>query len=124
MSVMASMFDASLFMDLHRLPELYCGFARRPNEGPTLYPVACSPQAWASASAYYMLQACLGLSFHHGAPQVRFNHPLLPAWLEFVEIRNLRVGEGSIDLALERHPHDVGVHVLKKIGEAEVSVVL
>jgi glycogen debranching enzyme len=124
MAVMASTFDASLFMDLHRLPELYCGFSRRPNEGPTLYPVACSPQAWASASAFYMLQACLGLSFHFESPQVRFNHPLLPSWLPFVEIRNLKVGEGSIDLALERHPHDVGVHVLKKVGDAEVSVVL
>jgi glycogen debranching enzyme len=124
MAVMAAMFDASLFMDLHRLPELYCGFARRPNEGPTLYPVACSPQAWASASAFYLLQSCLGLSFHFESPHLRFDHPLLPEWLEFVEIRNLKVGEGSIDLSLERHPHDVGVHVLRRVGQAEVSVVL
>ncbi len=124
LAVMASMFDASLFMDLHRLPELYCGFTRRPSEGPTLYPVACSPQAWAAASAFAMLQACLGLSFHFESPHVRFNHPLLPAFLDFVEFKNLQVGQGSIDLALERHPHDVGVHVLRKVGEAEVSVVL
>ena len=124
LAVMASIYDASLFMDLHRLPELYCGFSRRPSEGPTLYPVACSPQAWASASAFYMLQACLGLSFHFESPHVRFDHPLLPAFLDFVEFKNLQVGQGSIDLALERHPHDVGVHVLRKVGEAEVSVVL
>ncbi len=71
-----------------------------------------------------MLQACLGLSFHFEAPHLRFSHPLLPGFLDFVEFKNLKVGEGSIDLALERHPHDVGVHVLKNVGEAEVSVVL
>ena len=47
MAILAAMFDASLYMDLHRLPELFCGFVRRASEGPTLYPVACSPQAWA-----------------------------------------------------------------------------
>jgi glycogen debranching enzyme len=34
---------ASIFLDLHRLTELFCGFHRRTGEGPTLYPVACSP---------------------------------------------------------------------------------
>ena len=122
--VLSSVYEASLYMELNRLPELYCGFSRRPNQGPTLYPVACSPQAWASASAFYMLQACLGLSFHFEAPHVRFQHPLLPDFLNVVEIRKLKVGAGSIDLALERHPHDVGVHVLAKSGDIDVSVVL
>jgi len=40
--IMNAMFEASLFFDLHRLPELFCGFVRRPGEGPTLYPVACA----------------------------------------------------------------------------------
>ena len=39
------MFAASQFVDLHRLPELFCGFPRRPGEGPTLYPIACAPRA-------------------------------------------------------------------------------
>jgi len=118
------LFDASLYMDLHRLPELYCGFVRRPSEGPTLYPVACSPQAWASASAFYLLQACLGLSFHPDRPRVRFNHPQLPEYLARVQIRNLRLGDAVVDLSLERHQRDVGVNVLNKAGEVEVSVVL
>jgi len=29
-----------------RMPELICGFTRRPGEGPTLYPSACAPQSW------------------------------------------------------------------------------
>src|SRR5262249_12613354 len=44
--VLNGLFEASTFVDLHRLPELFCGFIRRPGEGPTLYPVACSPQTW------------------------------------------------------------------------------
>ncbi|MDB5802921.1 MAG: putative Amylo-alpha,6-glucosidase [Betaproteobacteria bacterium] len=122
LAVFSAMFEASLFMDLHRLPELYCGFPRRPREGPTLYPVACSPQAWASASAFYLLQACLGLSFDAVAKRIRFDHPVLPAFLDRVEIRGLTLGAASVDLALERHENDVGVIVTRKEGEVEVSV--
>src|SRR6185503_4788148 len=60
--ILAGLFDASLFVDASRLPELFCGFDRRPGEGPTLYPVACSPQSWAAAAPFLLLQACLGLS--------------------------------------------------------------
>ena len=62
--ILTGLFDASLFVDLHRLPELFCGFVRRTGEGPTLYPVACAPQAWAAGSVFLLLQACLGLSIH------------------------------------------------------------
>ena len=55
--VLAGMMDASIFFDLHRLPELFCGFPRRPGESPTLYPVACAPQAWASGAVFLLLEA-------------------------------------------------------------------
>ncbi|MGE5489741.1 MAG: glycogen debranching N-terminal domain-containing protein [Actinomycetota bacterium] len=122
--VLAALFHACQFMDLHRLPELYCGFVRREGEGPTLYPVACSPQAWASASAFYLLQACLGLSFHYEEPRIRFTHPALPAFLDRVSIGNLQVGSAVVDLVLERHAHDVGVNVVHKKGDVNVSVML
>jgi len=124
LSILSALFDASVVMDLHRLPELYCGFVRRPNEGPTLYPVACSPQAWASSTVFYLLQACLGLSFDSEAPGLRFDHPRLPHFLYQVEVRELRVGNAVIDLAFERHENDVGVNVLRKTGELDVSVIL
>jgi hypothetical protein len=91
--------------------------------GPTLYPVTCSPQARASASAFYLLQACLGLSFHPERPRVRFDHQHLPEYLARVQIRNLRLGDPVVDLSLERQQRDVGVNVLNKAGEVEVSVV-
>jgi glycogen debranching enzyme len=124
MRILTALFDASRFMDLQRLPELYCGFTRRPSEGPTLYPVACSPQAWASSSVFYLLQACLGMSLHFKAPHVRFVHPQLPGCIERMRIRNLKVGNGSLDLALYRHEHDVGINVLRKSGDVDVSVVV
>ena len=122
--ILSALFEASRFMDMHRLPELYCGFVRREDEGPTLYPVACSPQAWASVSVFYLLQACLGLSFHVDAPCLRLTHPELPAGLDGLSITDLRIGDAVIDLVLERHGQNVAVKVARKEGEAEVSVVL
>jgi len=48
----------------------------------------------------------------------------LPEYLARVQIRNLRLGDAVVDLSLERHQRDVGVNVLNKAGEVEVSVVL
>ena len=124
LAILAAMFNASPALDLHRLPELYCGFVRRASEGPTLYPVACSPQAWASASVFYLLQACLGLSFHSEAPRILFQHPVLPDYLERMRIQNLCVGDAMVELSFERHEHGVSVKVLRKEGEVDVSVVL
>ncbi|MGH9640592.1 MAG: amylo-alpha-1,6-glucosidase, partial [Bryobacteraceae bacterium] len=62
LGILSGMLDLSIFVDLHRLPELICGFPRRPGKGPTLYPVACSPQAWAAGAVFLALQSCLGLS--------------------------------------------------------------
>jgi glycogen debranching enzyme len=123
LKVLTGLFDASIFTDLHRLPELFCGFTRRPGEGPIPYPVACAPQAWASASVFFLLQACLGLSFKPHAPQLHFNFPLLPASLHEVWITNLKVGNASVDLALQRHPQDVGINVVRREGEVEIVVI-
>ena len=97
MNILTGLFDASLFIELHRLPELFCGFTRRPGESPTRYPTACSPQAWAAGAGFMLLQACLGL--HIDAPRrlVSFHRPVLPPFLERVEIRNLSVGTSSSD---------------------------
>jgi glycogen debranching enzyme len=121
--VLTGLFDASLFVDLHRLPELFCGFHRRPGAGPTLYPVACAPQAWSAASVFLLLQACLGLSVHAPQAQIHFDYPLLPPSLKEVHIRNLRVGEACVDLQLDRHGNDVGIHVLRREGHIEIVMV-
>lgn len=123
LKIMDELFHASLFIDLHRLPELFCGFVRRPGEGPTLYPVACAPQSWSAASVFLLVQGCLGLDVKGAKAQVCFSYPCLPAFLKEMQIRNLRVGEGSVDLLLQRHAHDVGVNVLRREGHVEINVV-
>ncbi len=117
------MFAASQFVELHRLPELFCGFPRRPGEGPTLYPIACAPQAWAAGSLFLMLQACLGIEIDGARQEVAFRHPVLPEALPGLRIINLGVGDGSVDLLIENHPHDVGVTVLRRRGHVSVIVV-
>ena len=77
-AVLEAMFEASLSMNLYRLPELFCGFAREPGEGPISYPVACAPQAWASASVFLLLQSVLGLEIKAGRRLVQFTRPKLP----------------------------------------------
>lgn len=64
LKIMESIFGASLFMELQRVPELYCGFEKRPGIGPTAYPVACSPQAWAVGTVFMLLQSCLRISIN------------------------------------------------------------
>jgi glycogen debranching enzyme len=120
LGVLSGLLDLSLFVDLHRLPELICGFPRRQGKGPTLYPVACSPQAWAAGAVFMALQSCLGLSIYAGESKLCVSQSALPESLSRVEIRNLRVGEATVDLAFERHAETVAVNVLRRSGELEI----
>jgi glycogen debranching enzyme len=118
------LFDAATYMDLHRLPELFCGFQRARDRGPTLYPVACSPQAWASATPFSLLQAALGLELDPAAGELRLRNPRLPKFLDEVILQNLQVGDSSVDIAVRRDGENVSVSVLKTVGVIEVSVLV
>ena len=122
LKILTGLFDASTLVDLHRLPELFCGFVRRPGESPTLYPVACAPQAWSAASVFMLLQACLGLTIQAHEMTICFSSPVLPAFLEEVQIKNLRIGKSSVDLTLQRHDHDVGINLERREGHVEIVV--
>jgi glycogen debranching enzyme len=121
--ILTGLFDASLYMDLRRMPELFCGFARRESEGPTRYPVACAPQAWAAGSVFLLVQACLGLTIDAPRAQIRFFRPALPDSLQRIWIQNLRAGTALVDLYIERHPGDVSVSLVRREGNVEVLVV-
>ncbi|HEV3004703.1 MAG TPA: amylo-alpha-1,6-glucosidase [Pirellulales bacterium] len=117
------LFEAALRFELHRMPELFCGFSPSAGEGPVSYPVACAPQAWSAASVFLLFQACLGLEVNATEARVCFTSPRLPAALTELRIQNLEVAGTSLDLLLVRHEHDVGVNVLRREGEAQVLVV-
>ncbi|HEX7966739.1 MAG TPA: amylo-alpha-1,6-glucosidase, partial [Stellaceae bacterium] len=123
LKVMGGLFAAAEATELRRLPELFCGFPRRLGEGPTSYPVACSPQAWSSASAFALIGAALGISFHPAEGQVRFTRPALPGFLDEARLEHLRMGDVSVDLLFRRHTRDTSLNVLRKEGAAEIVLI-
>jgi glycogen debranching enzyme len=118
------LFDAASYMDLRRLPELFCGFQRRRSRGPTLYPVACSPQAWASATPFTLLEASLGLEFDPQNHEIRLRNPQLPEFIDEVLLRNLQLGKATVDLAVRRSNDKVALDIQRSQGKIQVSVVL
>jgi glycogen debranching enzyme len=114
------LFAAATYIDLRRLPELFCGFPRQRSRGPTFYPVACAPQAWAAAAPLYLLQSSLGLSFDVDRMQITFDAPTLPTFLDEVVLRNLPVGEGAVDLSLRRSGGHVVVDALGRSGPVRI----
>jgi glycogen debranching enzyme len=122
--ILLGLLDLSSMVDLHRLPELFCGLERRPGEGPTLYPVACSPQVWASAAPFLILQACLGLSIQAANNRLVFDRPSLPEGIPQVAIRNLRCGNQCMDLFLERRSDCVLIHREDKGGDFAIVTIV
>ena len=121
--VFKGIFEAATYMDISRLPELFCGFQRRRGRGPTLYPVACAPQAWAAATPFALLQASLGLSFNPARNEIRLINPRLPSFLDEVILRHLRLGNSSLDLAIGRHEGEVSLRVLRREGRLRVAAI-
>ena len=117
------LFRAATYMDSRRLPELFCGFQRQRGRGPTLYPVACSPQAWASATPFSLLEAALGLEFDPQKGEIRLHNPRLPSFLDEVTLRHLRLDGASVDLRVRRHRDAVSLDILRTRGKIQVSIV-
>lgn len=118
----AGLFDASLHFERHRLPELFCGFPRRGGAGPTLYPVACSPQAWAAAAPFAILQACLGLRIEARTGDISLRTPRLPPFIDWLRLSRVGVPGASCDLLLQRHERSCGVEVVRKDPGVRVNV--
>ncbi|HEY6723621.1 MAG TPA: glycogen debranching N-terminal domain-containing protein [Polyangiaceae bacterium] len=110
----------SRHVPLYRLPELLCGFPRARGEGPTLYPVACSPQAWAAAAPFLALQAVLGLDVDARRSRVTFRNPVLPETLRQVVLCELPVGKHRVDLELVKNGDSVSVNPLRCPNDVEV----
>jgi glycogen debranching enzyme len=105
------------------LPELFCGFIRKPHRGPTAYPVACAPQAWAAAAPFALLAACLGMDLRHEANLIRFIAPIMPDFLDVVEISRLSLSNSCVDIKFHRYGQDVTLNLLTRLGEAKVMLV-
>jgi glycogen debranching enzyme len=117
--ILGGLFDASLFVE-YRLPELFCGFYRRDGEGPVPYPMACSPQSWSAASVFMLLQAILGMKIDAVTSRLSFVRPVLPEFLDEIQIKNLKVGDGSVDLLVRRRARYATVEIERREGPLEV----
>jgi len=124
LALTSALFDAAAHMHLRRLPELFCGFERRPGKAPILYPVACAPQAWAAVTPFALIQACLGLEVDAAAAKLRLRQPRLPRFIEWMTVKRLPIGAARVDLLLRRHDSSVAVNLLAREGAAEVEVML
>lgn len=118
-----ALFDASLFIELQRLPELFCGFERRKGEGPTNYPVACSPQAWSVAAVFMLIESCLHIDIYAEEKKVYFYKPAMPADIDELEIKGLQLGDGYADVKLYCQDDSIGITVKKCPKGWQVSVI-
>jgi glycogen debranching enzyme len=119
---MNAIYEASLYIEMQRLPELYCGFERRPSEGPTAYPVACSPQAWSVAVVFLLIQSCLRLRIDALSRTILFDKPRLPDYLEQIYINNLRTGDDNCSINVQLYKQDTGFNLLYKPENWEMII--
>jgi glycogen debranching enzyme len=122
--LLGALFGAASYFELKRLPELFCGFPRQRERGPTLYPVACSPQAWAAGTLFSLVQSCLGLEFELATRTIRFRKPQLPSFLSRITLRNLDLLGAQVDVSIRGQGADVALSILKRRGDVQVVTVV
>jgi len=101
MRITSAMFESASQFEM-RLPELFCGFVRRPGDPPVAYPVACLPQAWAAGAVFMMLQACLGLAIDGEHDVLHIRDPHLPFGIDHFALQRLGLRDEVLDLQFER----------------------
>jgi glycogen debranching enzyme len=121
--LLSALFEVSHHVDLRRLPELFCGFHRRSDgTGPTLYPVACAPQAWSAGAPFLLLAACVGLHIDAATRSVTFFEPVLPDVINELHISGITVGEATAEVLIQREDRHIRVEALRTQGDVEVRV--
>ena len=122
--IFEALMRATSYLDQRRIPELYCGFRRRRGRGPTLYPAACSPQAWAAAAPFSLIQSMLGLEFRPQEAEVRLNNPIVPPMAGAVTLRRVTLGNASADFTVRPSAGGVALEVLRTEGDLRISLVV
>ena len=116
------LFDMTLQQPYLRPPELFCGYERTADNTPVKYPVACSPQAWATGSIFQLLQMMVNLVPDARNNCLRIIDPALPATINSLSLHNLRIGPTLLDLEFERSGSTTACRVAKKRGNLRVVI--
>jgi glycogen debranching enzyme len=115
--IFTSLYQAALNFRDYRLPELFCGVQRHEYDEPVHYPVSCSPQAWASGSFFLLLTSLLGIRPSASRKELNIVNPVIPDWLSFLRIRNLRIGDSRVSLDFSRQGERSFCNVVDVTGE-------
>jgi glycogen debranching enzyme len=114
--------DMTLQQPYQRPPELFCGYERTPESSPVRYPVACSPQAWATGAIFQFLQSMVNLVPDAPSNCLRIIDPALPESVHRLSLHNLRIGQTVLDLDFERVGGTTACRVTKKRGNLRVII--
>jgi len=122
LEVFQGLLDMTLQQPYQRPPELFCGYDRNGNSSPVQYPVACTPQAWATGSIFQLLQMMVNLVPDAPNNCLRIIDPALPESINQLSLHNLRVGTTLLDLEFERSGNTTACRVAKKRGNLRVVI--
>ncbi len=121
--IASGLFEVATAARDFRLPELFCGFHRDDSPSIVAYPVACIPQAWAAAAPFLLVQAMMGVSGHAPSNTLTVDRPMLPEWLDSLELRNLRLAHSRVSLSFRRSgPGTTGFSLLEQDGDVRVAM--
>jgi glycogen debranching enzyme len=120
--ILEGLLQAASQLKTGSLPELFCGFPRDKWLGPVPYPVACHPQAWSAAGIFMIVQAMLGIEVMGFERRLTIDSPVLPEWLDWIKIENLKVADGSVSLLVRRTPEVPAIEILEKRGAVRVEL--
>ncbi len=122
LEVFQGLLDMTFEQPYQRPPELFCGYERNGNGAPVQYPVACTPQAWATGSIFHLLQMMVNLVPDAPNNCLRIIDPALPESINRLSLHNLRVGPTLLDLEFERSGNTTACRVAKKRGNLRVVI--
>jgi glycogen debranching enzyme len=121
-AILQGLVKAAEYYPGYRLPELFGGFAREESEQPIVYPVSCSPQSWSAGSIFQMLKACLNFLPDAASKTLRIIDPALPDWLGQIVVRDLHIGNATVDLAFHAQNGLTYCQILKKSGDVKIII--
>lgn len=130
LEVAQGLIDMTMQQPYQRPPELFCGYERNGESSPVRYPVACSPQAWATGTIFQLLQMMVNLVPDAPGNHVRIIDPALPPSIPHLSLKNLKVGSTLLDLEFvregsslkERSGATTACRVMRKRGNLRVVI--
>ncbi|WP_448526324.1 amylo-alpha-1,6-glucosidase [Parathermosynechococcus lividus] len=122
LEIAQGLLDMTAQQPYYRPPELFCGFARTADSPPVRYPVACSPQAWATGSIFHLIQVMVNLVPDAPNNCLRVVNPTLLPDVYYLSLRNLRIGQTWLDLEFERANGATACRVVQKRGNLRVII--